>query len=266
MEDAMRNAAISRRRIRLISVAVLLTAGTMFAAAEKQARTRFNETSWNFGKVKEGEAMTHEFVFTNEGDAPLLIQRVVTSCGCTAALASDDEIGPGKDGRIKATLDTTGYAGKVIKYVYVESNDAGTRRRELTVEAEVEVQPQARIELDRYNIDLGLSLEGEALAAGVTIKNAGELELKVEIADPEFTFRVDGKPAAFPLKLRTGQSVSVEILSPVQKKRGMLRNYILVKSNDPVRSAVSLYVSRYVVTKEELKDLFKKYGKVLGDQ
>lgn len=262
----MSNAAISRRRIRLISIAVLLAAGTMFAAAEKQARTKFNETAWNFGKVKAGEAVTHEFVFTNEGDAPLLIQRVVTSCGCTAALASKDEIGPGKEGRIKATFDTTGYAGKVLKYIYVESNDAGTRRRELTIEAEVEVQPQARIELDRYNIDLGLSLEGEAMSAGVNIKNAGELELKVEIADPEFSFRVDGKPAAFPIKLRTGQSVSVEILFPVQNKRGMLRNYILVKSNDPVRSAISLYVSRYIVTKDELKDLFKKYGKTLGEK
>jgi hypothetical protein len=39
----------------------------------------------------------------------------------------------------------------------------------------------------------------------------------------------------------------------------MLRDYVLVKSNDPVRASLSIYVSRYVVTKKDLKELFIKY-------
>jgi hypothetical protein len=43
----------------------------------------------------------------------------------------------------------------------------------------------------------------------------------------------------------------------------MLRDYVLVKSNDPIRASLSIYISRYVVSKKDLKDLFNKYKKEL---
>ena len=46
----------------------------------------------------------------------------------------------------------------------------------------------------------------------------------------------------------------------------MLRDYVLVKSNDPVRSTLSIYISRYVITKQDLKALFNKYRKELDKQ
>ncbi len=53
---------------------------------------------------------------------------------------------------------------------------------------------------------------------------------------------------------------------PSQTRPGLQRDYVLVKSNDPVRSTLSIYVSRYVVTRKELQELFVKYGKVLKDK
>jgi hypothetical protein len=256
-EDGMKERAI------IAMAALFLVVAGASAAAGKEARAQFKEEAWDFGKIKQGEVLTHEFVFVNDGEAPLVIERVATSCGCTAALASEDRIAPGKEGRIKATFDTRGYSGRVVKYVTVESNDAANARRELKISAEIDVPPQPRIELDRYNADLGLSLEGEESSTRFTVRNVGELELKIEIAHPEFKFFLGGKPAVFPMSVPAGKGAAFEVRFPPPAKPGMLRDYVLVKSNDPVRASLSIYISRYIVTKTELKALFNKYRDLL---
>ena len=45
---------------------------------------KFERTEHNFGTIKEEiGAVTTQFEFTNTGNAPLVIQRVTASCGCT---------------------------------------------------------------------------------------------------------------------------------------------------------------------------------------
>lgn len=247
----------------VLPLVLLLALASAAPAAAKDARAKFRETAWDFGKIKQGEVVAHEFVFKNIGDAPLLIEQVETSCGCTAALLSDKKVEPGKEGKIKASFDSRGYSGTVVKYVFVVSNDVDESRRELSLAAAIEVPPSAKIELDRYNVEMGLCLEGEEPTAAIEIRNTGELELKVEISHADLVFQSGGQAVAFPLLIPTGKSVGLEIKFPPQAKTGLLRDYLLIRSNDPVRSTLSVYLSRYVVTKKDLRDLFLKYRKVL---
>ena len=244
--------------------AALFLVGAAGSAAD--VRAVFKETSFDFGKVKQGEVLTHEFVFKNSGTQALVVERVETTCGCTAALVSADKIPPGKEGKIKVSLDTHGYAGRMTRYVYLVSNDAASSRRELSVAADIEVPPMPKIELDRYNIDLGLSLEGEAPSAKAVIRNVGELELSVEMAHEQVKFFAGGRSLAFPLFVPAGKSVEVEFRFPPQNRVGALRDYVIVRSNDTYRSTQTVYFSRYVVTKKDLKDLFNKYRAVLDDK
>jgi len=255
----------STRRLAVILIAaasLALSAGGLPAA--KKALAVFKETAHDFGKVKQGDVLTYEFVFTNKGEGTLTVERVETSCGCTAALASADKIAPGAEGKIKATLSTHGYQGKFTRYIFFLSNDATAQRRELSVTADIEVPPQARIELDRYNIDMGVVLEGESPSANVLIKNVGERELRVEINQQDLKFYSKGAAISFPLLIAAGGSKELEIVFPPQTKVGSLRDYVLIRSNDALRSTLSVYISRYVVTKKELKDLFNKYKSILG--
>lgn len=255
------------RRRALHGIAAGLAALALTAAAgAADVRAVFRETSFDFGKVKQGEVLTHEFVFKNAGTQPLVVERVETTCGCTAALVSADKIPPGKEGKIKVSLDTHGYSGRLTRYIYLVSNDASSGRRELSVAVDIEVPPMPKIELDRYNIDLGLSLEGEAPSAKVVIRNVGELELSVEMAHEQVKFFAGGRAVAFPLMIPAGKSVEVEFRFPPQNRTGSLRDYIIVRSNDTYRSTQTVYFSRYVVTKKELKDLFNKYRTVLDDK
>lgn len=233
------------------------------ALAAKEPMIQFQEEKWDFGKVKQGDILSHEFVFKNVGEAPLSILRVRTSCGCTAALVSEKKIEPGKEGRIKVTFNSGGYAEKIVKSIYVDSDDPNRSNLELLVSAEIEVPPKPKIKVDPYNLDLGLLLEGEELRGKVTIKNEGELELSVDSAREKATFLRAGKPLSFPLKLASGKSVEVELRIPSQNRTGLIREYVLLHSNDPVSSTISLYLSGYVVTKKELKELFAKYRNIL---
>jgi len=253
------------RRAAVIAAAAAFLAASAGAQAAKP-RAVFKATSHDFGKVKQGEVVSHEFVFKNEGGAPLVVEKVETTCGCTAALVSEKTIAPGKEGKIKATFDTRGYSGRLARYLYLVSNDAENPRRELSLAADIQVPPSARIDVDRYNVDMGLVLEGEVPAAKVVIKSAGERELKVELAHENVQFFSAGKPLASPFFLPRGESREVELRFPPQSKTGVLRDYILIKSNDPVRSTLSIYVSRYVISKNELKDLFERYKSVLKDK
>jgi len=254
-----------------LSVALLasvLSAASPAAAsgAPAQPRLKFEAEKHDFGKVKQGQSMTYEFVFENLGDAPLVIEKVETSCGCTAALLSEKNIAPGKKGKIKTTFDTQGYGGRVTKFIFVESNDPSHPRVELAVTVDVQTPPAPKIELNTYTVDMGLCIEGEEPSAKVEVYNAGEIELRVEIAHQDIAFSIDGKPAVFPVKVAAGKSFVLEVRFPAQVRMGQMRDYILIRSNDPARATVSLYLNRYVVSKNDLRELFRKYRNLLEDK
>jgi hypothetical protein len=255
------------RPVMILFLAVVVAAAAPIGAAPAgRARAVFKELAWDFGKVNQADVLTHEFIFRNTGDATLVVERVETTCGCTAALVSANKIDAGREGRIKVSLDTHGYSGRMTRYIYLISNDADNGRRELSITAEVVVPPSPKIELDRYNIDLGLSLEGEAPSARIVIRNTGQLELSVDMAHEQIKFYFGGQPIVFPLLIAAGRSAEVEFRFPPQTRPGSLRDYVLIRSNDTYRSTQSVNFSRYVITRKDLREFFMKYKAVIEDK
>lgn len=75
----------------------------------------------DFGKIKQGVPVSHEFKFTNKGKVPLIIANVQASCGCTTPDWSKDAIPPGQTGFIKATFSAAS-PGAFDKTVTVTAN------------------------------------------------------------------------------------------------------------------------------------------------
>ena len=92
-------------------------------------------TSHDFGKIKANKPVTHEFRFTNSGDAPLVISSVQASCGCTVTDYSKDPIPPGSEGYVKATYNAA-KLGVFSKTVTVNAN-AAESVVQLTIKGEV---------------------------------------------------------------------------------------------------------------------------------
>lgn len=68
----------------------------------------FDETTYDFGTVQEGEKVTHMYKFTNSGNEPLIISNAKGSCGCTVPDWPRDPIAPGETGEIKVVFDSKG--------------------------------------------------------------------------------------------------------------------------------------------------------------
>jgi len=75
----------------------------------------------DFGKIKQGVPVSHEFKFTNKGKVPLIIATVQASCGCTTPDWTKDAIPPGQTGFIKATFSAAS-PGVFDKTVTVTAN------------------------------------------------------------------------------------------------------------------------------------------------
>lgn len=102
----------------------------------------FSEDLHDFGTVTEGENADFDFIFTNTGKEPIIIQRAQPACGCTASDWTKEPILPGKTGYVKASYHTQGRPGPFTKTVTVLSN-AGAKV--LTFKGEVEKAPTGSV-------------------------------------------------------------------------------------------------------------------------
>ena len=248
-----------KKRIFIFIIFVYILNSASFLLAKQGPRIQFNEESKHFGSVKQGKVLTHVFVFQNVGDSLLTIKNVRTTCGCTAAIISAKKIDPGKKGELNVSFNTTGFGGSLSKYILVESNDPDSPRKQLTVAADIDIPPRPKIELDQYSADVGLILENEGIQTKAKIRNTGERELLVNLTHKDASFFQNGKKVTSPIKITSGKESEIEIKIPTRSRMKTLREYVLMRSNDPMRPNLSLYLSGYVVSKEQLKDLFEKY-------
>lgn len=63
---------------------------------------KFKEMKHDFGKIKQGVPVTYDFVFTNVGETPVIIENASASCGCTTPTWPQQPIMKGKSDKIKA--------------------------------------------------------------------------------------------------------------------------------------------------------------------
>lgn len=127
---------LSNQEIKLKISGNILAPGTLLTS-EKLPKIYFPEIQYDFGKIKEGDVVSHTFQFINKGKATLDINDIKTSCGCTAALVSNKKIEPGKDGTIKVDLDTKNRQGRMSRTITVNSNDPEEPNKVITIFADV---------------------------------------------------------------------------------------------------------------------------------
>lgn len=75
-------------------------------AQDKVAKIEFESETIDYGTIEKGADGVRVFKFKNTGDAPLIITRVKSSCGCTVPKKPEEPIMPGKTGEIEVKYDT----------------------------------------------------------------------------------------------------------------------------------------------------------------
>lgn len=78
---------------------------------------------YDFGTIQEADGpVTHEFIFTNTGDAPLIIVSAKASCGCTKPQIPKAPIKPGESAKVRVTYNPVGRPGEFEKNIRVTTN------------------------------------------------------------------------------------------------------------------------------------------------
>ena len=88
---------------------------------EKKAEIKFDENLIDYGEIEYNSDGKRTFKFTNIGEAPLVFNRISSSCGCTVPKKPEQPIKPGESAEIEVEYDTK-RIGVFIKAISVSSN------------------------------------------------------------------------------------------------------------------------------------------------
>lgn len=173
--------------VKILAVLLLVLGLVLPAAAQSGGRFYIEEDTHDFGRVEEGEHVTHVFTFVNTGEAPLSITAVTPACGCTTPTWTDAPVAPGARGEITAVFNSIGRPGSFRKSIEVHT-DGRPARKLLFLEGDV-VPPT--LDADEAVAQGGLLFETDTFTFGPTASDAG--------SDHAFVFQNTG---ARPVKIR----------------------------------------------------------------
>src|SRR4051812_12095872 len=88
------------------SLLLLLLPALISSRISNPGLMKFEDLKFNFGMIHQGDVVSHDFVFTNTGDEPIVIEDAEVACKCTAVDYPKQPIGKGQSGTIKVTFDS----------------------------------------------------------------------------------------------------------------------------------------------------------------
>jgi hypothetical protein len=231
-------------------------------AATSAPKIEVAEKVHDFGTATEGEKLTHLFDVKNTGAGTLVIDRVTTSCGCTAAVVKAKEIAPGGTGQIEVTFDTSARRGANRKSITVISNDPANPRTQLEVAVNVESLLAFEPFFVRLNPEYGEDQSREAWLVGKLVdqaklsitEQADDKEVAVELAEKT---EGDKKVVGLRFKLK-GKKVGygsgrVTVATGIEKPNQLVLRYSWnVKGNVRVLPAQLYFDDKRPEAKERL--------------
>lgn len=121
----------------------LVTFGSaVFAQSGAKIEFKDKDNTIDYGTVnKEDDNGLRAFVFTNTGDAPLIIKDAKSTCGRTVPSFPKEPIAPGQSGKIEVKYNMN--TGPIRKTITIETNAVNYEegRVALKIKGEVVVKP-----------------------------------------------------------------------------------------------------------------------------
>ncbi|MBE7173305.1 MAG: DUF1573 domain-containing protein [Williamsia sp.] len=96
------------------------------------------ETQFEFGKIQQGQPVTHDFFIANNSADSLKLERVQASCGCTTPVWKNDPVAPGGSTQITVGFNAQN-EGPFEKLVTIYYN--GGQVKTLTIKGTVAKMP-----------------------------------------------------------------------------------------------------------------------------
>jgi hypothetical protein len=253
---------------KLFSIFSLLIIAVSLKAQIATTKMQLSATEHDFGTFKEEAGrQIFDFIVTNTGTEPLVIQNVVASCGCTTPEWTKQPIPAGAKGKITAIYDPKNRPGQFNKTLSVYTN---TKPTVAVLVIKGEVVPHEKTVEELYTFAVGgVRFESNHLAftnVKKTEKKMRVMQLINTSAEP-VKVEFDAVPAHLTLKsnpetIKPGQKGMIEGTYDATKNAGWgnVSDMVKIKLNGVVQENLFYYVSANLVedfsslSKEELEN------------
>lgn len=214
----------------ILSVTVMLSL-CLVATAFATPAVHVKEPAFNFGSISEGTKVDHVFTLTNEGDTPLTILQVTSSCGCTAATVSSKTIQPKGTGEIKSTFNSSNFSGNIHKTISVQTNDPKTPTVTLTMKGTV----TTTIQLNPKQLNFGQVKPNTPTTLPLTITNMGQKTLKitgVKTPMPQVALKTEKSV------LKAGEQTKILVTVTARPEDRILSGYLTITTDNPDKGEI----------------------------
>jgi hypothetical protein len=228
------------KTLHLTFVVLLFSLSQVFA----QGIFKFEKETHDFGTVDEGGSIDYVFKFTNTGTAPIIIQKVNASCGCTTPEWSKDPVPPGGSGFVKASYNTNGRPGHFNKSITITSN-ATEANKVLFIKGDVKVDmdKQPMLEPEKAVVSVGKINENEETKVKIKIKNIGKNPLNIHsVSSPSNYVRFNNATQGL------GENATGDLEFTLKvPNAGKLSEIVYISTNSQKKSIIEIRVEGEVV-------------------
>ena len=216
-------------------------------APASMARMEFKTTTHDVGQVFDHEPQEFKFEFTNTGEEDLVIDRVQSSCGCTAGELEKKVYAPGESGAIDVNFNPKGKKGDQRRQLTVYSNDSSGREKILLVTGSV----TQLVAIEPAILSMGSVAKGQTATKFITVTGrsddfevtratAGDLEVfatRVVGVEPIAELNAKGEETGETLRRAT-----IEVTLKQGARVGRVDDRLTIRTNDPRRPIVTAQV------------------------
>lgn len=237
---------------RFMSALIVLLCSIVGVCAQQQGKTvlRFDTTTWNFGNIQEvGGKVSHTFHFTNMHTSPVVIEEVISTCGCAISVYSKQPVKPGHTGTITVTFDPKGRTNFFSKSIRVVSNSGqsvntlwvkGTINTMNRIEDEYPYSLSSDILADRMTLSYDLlQHNGRPKQLEIRIYNRSDkmVRLSYSLLDKSGCLSI-----SMPSSLQGRSYATIKITaSPLKGFYGTFKDKIIISANSVHSSPIQIF-------------------------
>ncbi len=211
------------------------------ATAARGPFLRLSEREVDFGTVDQLQQVHHALTLSNEGDAPLRILKVETSCGCTVAVPSDSIVPPGRQVTLDVAFSTRDYEGPQEKDIVLKTNDPAEPKIVIPVRADV----RALIRLSQDKVDFDRIPSGETPSEKVRVAADKADGLAVtSISGGEKFFETAMTPESTPKEEVVWLTVKIRRDAPI----GIFREVVSFRTKRPKGGTTKILVTGQITS------------------
>ena len=205
-------------------------------AASKGPKAVFPEARFDFGEVPSGVVVEHDFAVSNQGTAPMSIQRVSMT---TPLLATQmpQQVAPGAEGRIHFKLDTANLGGRFEGTILVFLTDPALPQVNLTFAGHI----IPAIELSPMPAFFVAGQRGRGNRAGIEIVNHESQPLgieKIEHTTERFTTQLE--------TLKRGQRYRLTLILKPDGPSGRATDTVLIRTTSKRMPVLKVNANTYL--------------------